>query len=74
MRIISGTAPRALRLAGHGQELSPNAKRRLKWMAYYESHGRNASLTCRRFGVCRDTFYRWLHRYHRERPEGLERV
>lgn len=63
MRIISGTAPRALRLAGRGRELSAQARRRLKWMDYYESHGHNARLTCRYFGVSPQTFYRWRRRY-----------
>jgi len=35
----------ALCLGGHGQELSGEAKRRLKWMDYYETHGHNARLT-----------------------------
>lgn len=72
MRIISGTAPGALRLAGRGQELSPNARRRLKWLDYYESHGRNAALTCRHFDISRQTFYRWLRRYHPYRLASLE--
>lgn len=45
MRIVSGIAPRALRLAGHRQELSQEARRRLNWMDYYEQHGTNAALT-----------------------------
>mgnify|MGYP001819978665 CR=1 FL=1 len=49
MRITRGTAPGALRLAGHGQELPGEARRRLKWMDYYENHRHNARLTCRHF-------------------------
>src|SRR3989304_539473 len=64
MRIRSGTAPGALRLAGLGRELSPNARRRLKWMDYYQSHGRNARLACRHFDISPQTFYRWLRRYN----------
>lgn len=33
-------------------------------MAYYESHGRNARLTCRHFDISPQTFYRWLRRYN----------
>lgn len=44
-------------------EISPEAKRRLKWLDYYRSHGRNASLTCRHFGISPDTFYRWKKRF-----------
>src|SRR3972149_3403119 len=64
MRIVSGTAPGALRLARFGRELSANARRRLKWMEYYESHGRNARLICRHFDISPQTFYRWLRRYN----------
>lgn len=37
-------------------------------MDYYEAHERNAALTCRRFGISRQTFYRWKRRY---RPRDL---
>ena len=72
MRIFSGTAPGALRLAGRGQALSPGAKKRLKWMDYYQQHGRNAALTCRYFGISRQTFYRWRRRYHPRHIASLE--
>jgi transposase InsO family protein len=72
MQIVSGTAPRALRLADLGRELSPDARRRLKWMDYYEAHGRNAALTCRYFGISRQTFYRWRRRYNPQRLSSLE--
>ena len=32
-------------------------------MDYYQSHGRNAALTSRHFGISRQTFYRWKGRY-----------
>jgi putative transposase len=72
MRIISGTARGALRLAGHGAELSREARARLKWMDYYRSHGHNARLTCRHFGIAPQTFYRWKRRYDPLRLESLE--
>ena len=72
MRIISGTAPGALRLAGRGQELSAQARRRLKWMDYYERHGHNARLTCRHFDISPQTFYRWRRRYHPHNLRTLE--
>lgn len=72
MRVISGTAPGALRLAGRGQELSAQARRRLKWMDYYESHGHNARLTCRHFDVSPQTFYRWRRRYDPHNLRTLE--
>src|SRR3972149_9522136 len=72
MRIISGTASGALRLGALGADLSKDARRRLKWMDYYEAHGRNAALTCRYFGISRQTFYRWHRRYHPRRLQSLE--
>jgi hypothetical protein len=38
--------------------ISPNAAARLKWMDHYAKH-RNARLTCRRFDISPQTFYRW---------------
>ncbi len=72
MRIISGTAPKALRLAGLRHELSPDGRRRLKWMDYYQQHQRNASLTCRHFDISRQTFYRWRRRYNPRNLASLE--
>lgn len=45
-------------------KLSKEAKRRLKWMDWYKSHGNNARLTCRHFGLSPDVFYRWKNRYN----------
>jgi transposase InsO family protein len=72
MRIFSGTVRGALRLDRHGAELSREARRRLKWMDHYESHGGNAALTCRYFGISRQTFYRWRRRYNPKRLASLE--
>ena len=44
-------------------DLSREAARRLKWFDFYESHGRNARLSCRHFGISPQTFYRWKRRY-----------
>jgi transposase InsO family protein len=81
MHIVSGTASGALRLARFGRDLSAGARRRLKWMDYYQSHGRNARLTCRHFDVSPQTFYRWLRRYNphdlatlEERPRRPRRL
>jgi transposase InsO family protein len=43
-------------------------------MVWFSEHGRNASLTCRHFGISRDTFYRWLRRFEESGPGGLEDV
>lgn len=53
-------------------DLSKQARARLKWFEYYESHGRNARLTCRRFGIAPQTFYRWKHRYDPKNLRTLE--
>ena len=42
--------------------LSKNAKLRVKWMDYYLKC-KNVSLTCRYFGISRKTFYKWHNRY-----------
>ena len=53
-------------------ELSKEAKHRLRMMTWYDGHGRNAALTCRHFGISRDTFYRWRRRFEKYGPGGLE--
>lgn len=55
-----------------GPSLSREARQRLHWMDFYERHGQNARLTCRRFGISPDTFYRWRRRYDPRRLESLE--
>jgi len=51
--------------------LSKKAKLRIKWIKhYYET--KNASLTCRYFGISRKTFYKWLKRYDIYNLAGLE--
>lgn len=72
MRIFSATAPKALRLADRPPELSRDAKRRLRWMDFYFSHGQNARLACRHFCISPQTFYRWKRRYEWQRLESLE--
>ncbi len=72
MRIINGRPPRARYLARGGTELNRAARLRLQWMDYYQSHGRNAALTCRHFGISRQSFYRWKRRYDPENLVSLE--
>ena len=54
------------------RELSPLARARLAMLRWHEEHGRNISLTCRRFGRSRPSFYRWQGRYRRYGLRGLE--
>jgi hypothetical protein len=55
MNVQQAVLPRVrqLRIA---PELSPEARRRLRWMDYYAEHERNASQTCRHFDISRETF------------------
>ncbi len=55
-------------------ELSKEAKQRLKWVDYYHSHGRNARLTCRHFGIHHRSFYRYYQRFHQQGLKGLENL
>jgi len=41
-------------------------------MDYYFAHGENAALTCRHFGISRQSFYRWKRRYDPENLVSLE--
>lgn len=45
-----------------GVGLSREARTRLSWMDFYRET-KNAALTCRRFGIARQTFYGWQRRY-----------
>ena len=71
MKIKNGVVSGTYRLA-RIQELSREAARRLKWFDYYYSHGGNARLTCRYFGISPQTFYRWKRRYDPKHLESLK--
>lgn len=45
---------------------------RLCWFDWYQTHGRNISLTCRHFGISRDTFYLWKKRFKPSNLRTLE--
>ena len=72
MKTVSGVLSGISRVARLGVVLSREGERRLKWFDYYESHGRNARLTCRHFDISPQTFYRWNKRYDAKRLESLE--
>ena len=55
MHIREEKLPRAQELSGLGQELSREAQVRLDLIDFYRTRGRNAALTCRRFGISRQT-------------------
>lgn len=72
MRIVSNVTGPMLRVARqHTKELSREANCRLDWFEHYRRH-RNASFTCRHFGISRQTFYRWKRRYNPLHLQTLE--
>jgi putative transposase len=62
MQPKSGKPAGSARLATMGVELSRAAQVRLSWMDFYRK-SQNVALTCRHFGISRQTFYRWRKRY-----------
>jgi putative transposase len=72
MRIVSVRLPRSRYLERGAAELSREAHKRLQWFDYYQAQGRNAALTCRYFGISRQTFYRWKRRYDPQTLATLE--
>jgi putative transposase len=57
--------PEARHLARLGEKREPSraARTRLAWLEWRRAHGGNAALTCRHFGISRQTFYRWRRRF-----------
>lgn len=53
-------------------QLSTAALKKLTWFDYYHTHGKNISLTCRHFGISRDTFYLWKKRFNPYHLSSLE--
>ncbi len=52
--------------------LSREGLQRLAWFDFYLNHQKNASLTCRHFGISRDTFYLWKKRFNPRQLQTLE--
>ena len=52
--------------------LSKDALKKLWWMDWYKTHGKNAEATCRHFGISKSVFYRWKNRYRRYNLKTLE--
>ena len=71
MHIVSGTLPGVLPLH-QPPRLSRAARARLQWLDWHAAHGGNASLTCRHFGISRQTFYRWQRRFRSHAVATLE--
>ena len=62
MQPKNGKPARSGRLAAIGVELSRAAQARLGWRDFYRK-SENVALTCRHFGISRQTFDRWRRRY-----------
>ena len=65
--VLGGRALRGVPL-----HLSKAARLRLAWMDFYERHDQNARLTCRRFGIAPETWYRWKRRWDPHNLRSLE--
>ena len=72
MSVRGSVIPRGKHLVAIPVELSKEAKLRLKWFDYYNSHDRKARLTCRHFDISPQTFYRWKRRYNPRNLKTLE--
>lgn len=64
---------RSLRRMARCLDLSKEAKTRLSMIGHYKKH-ENASVTSRRFGISRTTFYKRLKRYLKRGLRGLENL
>ena len=69
---LRSVAPPQLRKVKQTVTLTKSAKLRLSWMDYYQSHGRNAALTCRYFGISKSCFFKWRARFVNSGLPGLE--
>ncbi len=68
---LRSIAPPNLRQVKRTVSLSKVAELRLRWFDYYRSHGSNAALTCRHFGIAKSCFFKWKKRYERLGLSGL---
>ena len=62
MQSKHGKPARSVQLKTTGVDLSREARTRLAWMDFHRET-KSVALTCRRFGISRQTFYRWRRRY-----------
>ena len=72
MQMRTMRVPRSWYLERAAIDLSQKARHRLRWFDYYRAHGNNGALTCRYFGISRQTFYRWKRRYDPGDLKSLE--
>jgi len=69
---LAGLLPKAAGEARDQRPSSREGKRRLTALRWYETHGKNASLAARHFGLSRSTLHVWLRRYQEAGLRGLE--
>jgi len=75
MTVYGHTLPGAVNIASWGaraDNLTPKAKQRLKIIDWHNHHGKNISLTSRRFGIQRATLRTWLNRLDKQGLTGLK--
>src|SRR3989344_5265741 len=74
--LYNGSYMRAFRILPRNviiaANLSKDALKRLEWFDFCKSHGGNISLTCRHFGISRDTFYLWKRKFNPNNLSSLE--
>jgi len=68
---LRSIAPPRLRQVKQTVTLPRAARLRLAWMDYYQTHGQNAALTARHFGISKSCFFKWKKRYDRRGLPGL---
>jgi len=68
---LRSIAPPQLRRVKQTVTLPKPAKLRLAWFDYYHTHGKNAALTARHFGISKSCFFKWKVRYDRLGLRGL---
>lgn len=68
---IRDVAPPALKQLKQTVSLPKSARLRLAWMDYYSTHGKNAALTARHFGLSKSCFFKWKKQYDLMGPGGL---
>lgn len=56
----------------YAAKLSSDGLKRLSWIDWYYTHGKNAEGTCRHFGISKSVFYRWFNRYNPRQLQTLE--
>ncbi len=68
---LRSVAPPKLRQVKQTISLTKQAKLRLSWMNYYQTHGKNAALTARHFGIAKSCFFKWKARFDKQGLVGL---